>query len=258
MKAESDSASGANHCLLLTMLNYFSLCISFRNQVLDKFLCCQSLQILSIGCPGYKALLVTPGQSQRRLRGTGTRRDLPLGSSRMSHPAPSLTGPLLAKAVGEGREEKHIRPQSSEIPLLKCSRVTDNWKRDCTTEIPAARSFHSSLGICCCAPQAIGCGLAGPLSDPGQMFCSSVKPQKQLQKQHGTNSTGNTYDTKMVWLSAPRSHRQPPRHRQGTRTCHSQTLGFGLPGGGRCAAYHPPLHTEVISTLLPLLAESLS
>lgn len=76
------------------------------------------------------------------------------------------------------------------------------------------------------------------------MFCSSVKPQKQLQKQHGTNSTGNTYDTKMVWLSAPCSRRQPPRHRQGTRTCHSQTLGFGLPGGGRCAAYHPPFYTQ--------------
>lgn len=151
---------------------------------------------------------------------------------------------MLAKALGEAREEKHIRPQSSEILLLKCSRVTDNWKRDCTTEIPAAPSFHSSLGICCCAPQAIGCGLAGPLSDPGQMFCSSVKPQKQLQKQHGTNSTGNTYDTKMVWLSAPCSRRQPPRHRQGTHTCPSPTLGFGLPGGGRCAAYHPHFYTQ--------------
>lgn len=190
-------------------------------------------------CAELCSLGAAPGSGARERGSTG--RSAAVGES---HPAPLLKGSLPAKATGKAREEKHTRPKSSEILLLKCSRVTDNWKQDCTTEIPAALSFHSSLGICCCAPRAIGCGLAGPLSDPGQMFCSSVKPQKQLQKQHWTNSTRNTYDTKMVWLSALSSRRQPPRHRQDIRICHSRTLGFRLLGGGRCAAYHPPFYTQ--------------
>lgn len=48
------------------MLNYFSLHITFRKQVLAKFLCCEFLEILSNEHSGYKALLITAWQSKQR------------------------------------------------------------------------------------------------------------------------------------------------------------------------------------------------
>lgn len=137
MKAESNCTSDANCCLLLNMLNYFSLHITFRNCVLAKFLCCHFLEILSNEHPGYKALLITTWHNKQRPmlnslllcnyslwamagsllhgRDGNASRKAALQSGLLrwwSRTAPLLLlkGPLLAKAIGKAREEKHIRP----------------------------------------------------------------------------------------------------------------------------------------------------
>lgn len=130
--------------------NFFSLHITFRNNILTKFLCCCFLEILPNLYPGYKALLIATRHSRQRPVGNAHTPALRLQSlcrarlsptweySRkssfaivLSHCPPNAPGASAGKSNWQSGRKTTSGLSCLEIPLLKAPKLQITGNQDC-------------------------------------------------------------------------------------------------------------------------------